>query len=65
MSESEQYLEHVWVDVVNRKFQILASDGEVRDIDCDDGSKGIHQFMHVLAEIRNQVPENDVTYCTI
>lgn len=65
MSKSEQYLEHVWVDVVNRKFQILANDGEVRDIDCSEGHRGIMEFMNVLSEIRNQVPENDVTYCTI
>jgi len=59
---SEQVLDHVWVDVQNRKFQILASDGEIREIECDTGSKGIGQFMRILDEIRTQVPENDVTY---
>jgi len=59
---SEPVLEHVWVDVQHRKFQILSSDGEVREIECAKGNKGIGQFMRVLMEIRTQVPEDDVTY---
>ena len=59
---SEPVLEHCWVDVQNRKFQILSRDGEVREIECVDGRTGINQFLRVLMEIRAQVPEDDVTY---
>lgn len=59
---SDPVLEHVWVDVQHRKFQILSSDGEVREIECSEGKKGIGQFLRVLMEVRAQVPENDVTY---
>ena len=39
-----------------------SSDGEVREIECVAGKKGINQFLRVLMEIRAQVPEDDVTY---
>lgn len=59
---SEAVLEHVWIDVHHRKFQILSSDGEIREIECSEGKKGIGQFMRILMEVRTQVPEEDVTY---
>ena len=59
---SESVLEHVWIDVMHRKFRILADDGEHRDIVCDDGKVGIKQFLMILQEIRAQVPDEDVTY---
>jgi len=59
---SSPVLEHCWIDVQNRKFQILSSDGEIREIECSMGRTGINEFLRVLMEIRAQVSEDDVTY---
>ena len=50
-------LEQVIVDITSRKFVLISSTGDRKEIDCD-----MEQIMNVLNEIRELTPTEQVTY---
>ena len=50
-------LEQVIVDITSRKFVLISSTGDRKEIDCD-----MEQFMSVLNVIRELTPTEQVTY---
>ena len=50
-------LEQVIVDITSRKFVLISSTGDRKEIACD-----MEQFMNVLNVIRELTPTEQVTY---
>ena len=53
----DECLEQVIVDIASRKFVLIVTKGERKEIDCD-----MEQFMSVLNTIRELTPIEQVTY---
>ena len=53
----DECLEQVIVDIASRKFVLIVTKGERKELDCD-----MEQFMSVLNTIRELTPTEQVTY---
>jgi len=56
--EDEEYLTKCVVDPVRRTFYLYSSEGDTKQVDCDN----VEEFMSVLQLVRATCPEDRLVY---
>ena len=56
--EDEEYLMKSVVDPVKRTFYLYSSEGDTKQVDCDN----VEEFMNVLQLVRATCPEERLVY---
>ena len=56
--EDEEYLMKCVVDPVKRTFYLYSSEGDTKQVDCNNGD----EFMYVLELVRATCPEERLVY---
>ena len=56
--EDEEYLMKCVVDPVRRTFYLYSSEGDTKQVDCDN----VEEFMNVLQLVRATCPEERLVY---
>ena len=56
--EDEEYLMKCVVDPVKRTFYLYSSEGDTKQVDCDN----VEEFMNVLQLVRATCPEERLVY---
>jgi len=56
--EDEEYLTKCVVDPVRRNFYLYSSEGDTKQVDCDN----VEEFMNVLELVRATCPEDRLVY---
>ena len=56
--EEEEYLMKCVVDPVTRTFYLYSSEGDTKQVDCDN----VEEFMNVLQLVRATCPEERLVY---
>ena len=56
--EDEEYLTMCVVDPVRRTFYLYSSEGDTKQVDCDN----VEEFMNVLQLVRATCPEERLVY---
>ena len=56
--EDEEYLTKCVVDPVRRTFYLYSSEGDTKQVDCDN----VEEFMNVLELVRATCPEDRLVY---
>ena len=56
--EEEEYLMKCVVDPVKRTFYLYSSEGDTKQVDCDN----VEEFMNVLELVRAMCPEDRLVY---
>ena len=56
--EDEEYLTKCVVDPVRRTFYLYSSEGDTKQVDCDN----VEEFMNVLNLVRATCPEGRLVY---
>ena len=56
--EDEEFLTKCVVDPVKRTFYLYSSEGDEKQVDCDN----VEEFMNVLEVVRNLCPEERLAY---
>ena len=56
--EDEEYLTKCVVDPVRRTFYLYSSEGDTKQVDCDN----VEEFMSVLQLVRATCPEERLVY---
>ena len=56
--EDEEYLTKCVVDPVRRTFYLYSSEGDTKQVDCDN----VEEFMNVLQLVRATCPEERLVY---
>ena len=56
--EDEEYLTKCVVDPVRRTFYLYSSEGDTKQVDCDN----VEEFMNVLELVRATCPEERLVY---
>ena len=56
--EDEEYLTKCVVDPVRRTFYLYSSEGDTKQVDCDN----VQEFMNVLELVRATCPEDRLVY---
>ena len=56
--EDEEYLMKCVVDPVTRTFYLYSSEGDTKQVDCDN----VEEFMNVLQLVRATCPEERLVY---
>ena len=56
--EDEEYLTKCVVDPVRRTFYLYYSEGDTKQVDCDN----VEEFMNVLELVRATCPEDRLVY---
>ena len=56
--EDEEYLTKCVVDPVRRTFYLYSSEGDTKQVDCDN----VEEFMNVLELVRATCPDDRLVY---
>ena len=56
--EDEEYLTKCGVDPVRRTFYLYSSEGDTKQVDCDN----VEEFMNVLELVRATCPDDRLVY---
>ena len=56
--EEEEYLTKCVVDPVRRTFYLYSSEGDTKQVDCDN----VEEFMNVLELVRATCPDDRLVY---
>lgn len=58
----ESILDHVEIDFSSRTVELFGEDGEYQKITCEFNKTGYEQFMRVVKECQDQLPEQMQIY---
>lgn len=61
MNQTEQYLEHIVIDLCGRSFLLISNDGEEKIVECETPE----EFMNVFLVVKDRVDEDSISYCDV
>lgn len=61
---SDNYLEHIWVNIPQRQVKILDEEGYDEVITWKFDAEGSEGFSETLVEFNKNIPEDFITYLT-